>query len=412
MNFLLINYDFPPNPGIGGRRWAKLAKALAMDGHRIFVIKAETPDNVTASPWSQDVQHPNIQVFSAARIYPKALSHPKRTVLARAQYKFYQWLLKLQEDGTIYDQSIGWDKKLMPMAKEIIKSNEINVIIATGAPWNLLVYAAELKRQFPTCTLLADYRDPWLTARNYGMANLAAKRKNVESNKQKFVFEHADIITTPYDYLTQQLKDWSLAHCNHQPKFETIAHFFDSEDFEQKGAQREKDNEFRLVYAGDMYIGSEPQWQQFGALVKTYLQSAQQKKKQLRIDIYTSAFVPAFLHDIRCIAIHSPIGKSIFKVMQEADALLVVLPDNKKDELTTKFYEYLPLRKPTLMVASTGEATHFVTTHQLGIQAVEANEDVADFLEGNFVQHRFNVDFELSSHTSAQRAQQVLTLVK
>ncbi|MFM7235025.1 MAG: hypothetical protein ACKOZM_10590, partial [Flavobacteriales bacterium] len=158
MNFLLINYDFPPNPGIGGRRWAKLAKALALEGHHIFVIKAEHPGGINTSPWTSDTKHPNIHIYDAERVYPKSLSHPEKTLVARAQYKFHHWLLKLKQEGTIYDQSIGWEKNLIPIANQIISANAIDVIIATGAPWNLLVYAAKLKEQFPKCKLLTDYR--------------------------------------------------------------------------------------------------------------------------------------------------------------------------------------------------------------------------------------------------------------
>ena len=412
MNLLLINYDFPPNPGIGGRRWAKLSKALALTGHRVFVIKADPPKGISTSPWTADTQHPNIEVFEAARVYPKALSHPEKTILARAQYKFYQWLLKLNQPGTIYDQSIGWDKHMLPLAEKIITTHSIDVIIATGAPWNLLVYAAMLKKKFPKCKLLADYRDPWLTAVNYGMANLNDKRKHSESEKQKFVFEYADFITTPYTYLTRELQNWSNVHCRRQPRFETIEHFFDPSDFIENTTQHEDSDVFRLVYAGDMYIGSEPQWRLLAAIANDPAVSNACKNRPLQIDLYTSATVPDFIRESPSITIHRPVGKSIFRIMQQADALLVVLPDNKKDELTTKFFEYLPLRKPIFMVASRGEATQFITTHRLGIQATQPDASVIDFLCGNFTEQSFNAHFDLSSHTSAHRAQEVVTLVK
>jgi len=412
MNFLLVNYDYPPNPGIGGRRWAKLTKALALAGHHIFVIKADQPAGGNTSPWTSDTKHPNIHVYEATRAYPKALSHPEKTIVARAQYKFHKWLLTLKQDGTIYDQSIGWEKNVLSIAKEIISKNTIDVIVATGAPWNLLVYAARLKEEFPACKLLADYRDPWLTALNYGMAGLNSKRKNAEAAKQKFVFEHADFVTTPYTYLTRELEIWSRSHCQHQPTFATIEHFFDVEDFTGVAETHAESECFRLVYAGDMYIGSEPQWRQFAAIVQSYESDAASRHQPLQIDLYTSATVPDFIRSIPRVTIHRPVGKSIFRIMQEADALLIVLPDNKKDELTTKFYEYLPLRKPIFMVASTGEATRFIATHRLGIQATQTALEVTDFFSGNFGKKTFNIHFDLSSHTSNQRAIEVLTLVK
>ncbi|MFM7234461.1 MAG: hypothetical protein ACKOZM_07700, partial [Flavobacteriales bacterium] len=259
---------------------------------------------------------------------------------------------------------------------------------------------------------LTDYRDPWLTALNYGMAGLNGKRKNAEAAKQKFVFEHADFVTTPYSYLTNELQSWSSSNCRHQPSFATIEHFFDPEDFHDLVSSAPENDVFKLVYAGDMYIGSEQQWQQFSSMVSMYNSKAAYERRLLQIDLYTSATVPDYIRSLPNLMVHRPVGKSIFRIMQEADALLIILPDNKKDELTTKFYEYLPLSKPILMVASDGEATRFITTHRLGIQAIQSDAVLTDFFSGNFGKQSFNIHFDLSSHTSARRAQEVLSLVK
>ena len=174
--FLLINFDFPPNQGIGGRRWAKLAKALAAQGHEIFVIKAAPIARNKNSNWSEDVQHDRIHVLEIPRTYPTSISHPSGNLLGKIRFRLDRWRLLLTERGTIYDQSIGWDKEMMEPCRKWIQEHQINCIIVTGAPWNLLVYAAQLKAEFPQCRLLVDYRDPWLTAKNYGMQSLSPKR--------------------------------------------------------------------------------------------------------------------------------------------------------------------------------------------------------------------------------------------
>ena len=77
---LLCCYGFPPNTGIGGRRWAKLAKGLAQNGTAVEVINADLP-KTGASPWSEDVSHPLITVHSVPSDYPTALSHNRGGVL-------------------------------------------------------------------------------------------------------------------------------------------------------------------------------------------------------------------------------------------------------------------------------------------------------------------------------------------
>jgi hypothetical protein len=408
MNFLLINYDFPPNPGIGGRRWAKLAKALASIGNKVYVVKAEFPQGSGQSPWAHDVVHENIQVYSANRSYPRAVSHPAATIAGRILYRFHTYVLSLKEKGTIYDQSIGWNHTMMPLCRKILLENNIDAIIATGAPWNLLVFAAQLKEEFPSCKLLVDYRDPWLNARNYGMANLSAKRKQAEAAKQQFVFERTDAVSTPYAYLTQQLQIWSEGHCAHSPQFTTIEHFFDPEDYPPASESKLSKNVFRMVYAGDIYLGSAPQWEMLASIIKNYEASQQ---GSLLIELYTGAVVPEVIQSLPCVKVHPPVGKSIFSIMQSADALIVVLPENKKDERTTKFFEYLPLRKPLLVAAPPGEVTHFVEKNNLGVHTAQSEKVIDNFLSGHFTRSAFNQRFDVSSHTSLHRAGEIMNLL-
>jgi glycosyltransferase involved in cell wall biosynthesis len=410
MKILLINYDFPPNPGIGGRRWAKLAKYLALKGHQVFVVKAELPQTISTSTWEKDVSHPNIQVYNAARKYPRALSHPKEGWMGKIKFHAQKRLMQWREKGTIYDQSIGWHKTMFPSCRSILQNEKIDAIVATGAPWNLLVYAAQLKMEFPHVRLLADYRDPWLTAKNYGMAALKNARMNAEIKKQQFVFEHVDLVTTPYEYLTAELKSWSAQRCKHQPSFVTLPHFFDNEDFQFENAPHRPNDVFRVVYAGDIYVGSEPQWKQFQTLIES-LEHSLPSHTQMRFDIYTHAKMPTFISGMKSVHLHVPIGKDIFHVMNDADALLIVLPENKKNERTTKFFEYLPLRKPLLIVAPAGEVTQFVETNRLGIHASEFTDKVQTLISGTYAKYEFNNTFDIQSQTAKSRATELIELL-
>jgi len=409
MNILLINYDFPPNPGIGGRRWAKLAKYLAIGGHRLHVVKAALPDGVIPSAWSGDVTHPNIQIHSADRKYPKSLSHPQSGWLGKIKFHTQKKIMQWREKGTIYDQSIGWQKTMFPICRTILQTEKIDAVIATGAPWNLLVYAAQLKVEFPHVRLLVDYRDPWLTAKNYGMAALKNARMNAEIRKQKFVFEHADIVTTPYEYLTEELLAWCKERCSRCPRFATLAHFFDEQDFHSSTTHAKEEEVFRVVYAGDVYVGSEPQWRELEHTIERMERMG--TKKQLRFDLYTQAKMPERLTSLKSIRMHAPVGKEIFSIMQRADALLIVLPENKKDERTTKFFEYLPLRKPLFIIAPEGEVTHFVEANQLGVNCHQPESDLYTFFNGDYYEHSFNQIFSIETHTAHNRANEVISML-
>lgn len=410
MNFLLINYDFPPNPGIGGRRWAKIAKYLAQSGHHIHVVKADFPNGMHPSAWENDVVNDHIHVYNAPRKYPTALSHPQSSWTGKIKFHIQKRIMLWREKGTIFDQSIGWDKSMIPICRNIIRKEKITAIIATGAPWNLLVYSAQLKREFPNCKLLVDFRDPWLTARNYGMEGLSAARKKSESEKQQFVFEHADVVSNPYEYLTHQLQKWSTAHCKHQPNFITLAHFFDEQDFPENTSTKSDATTFKIVYAGDIYYGSEPQWNALADLMEDIKHRAG-GQLNVRLDLYTSAKIPSSIANKSWAHSHAPIGKSIFNIMHTADALLIVLPENKKDECTTKFFEYLPLRIPILAVSPTGGVTQFIEENRLGVHSGQSVETVESLFSGDFFLSHFNRSFEITLYKASSRANEVVELL-
>jgi hypothetical protein len=242
------------------------------------------------------------------------------------------------------------------------------------------------------------------------MAALKSARMNAEIRKQKFVFEQADIVTTPYPYLSKELETWSRDRCSKQPRFATLAHFFDADDFYIHEVSEKHTDIFRVVYAGDVYMGSEVQWKQF----QHFAESVQQKRMDqtnIRFDIYTHAKMPSSIVNMKDVFIHAPIGKEIFRVMASADALLIVLPENKKNERTTKFFEYLPLRKPLLIVAAKGEVTSFVESNQLGVDALQSPDTLVSFFNGDFYRNTFNKTFPIDAHTACSRVDEVIALL-
>jgi hypothetical protein len=121
--------------------------------------------------------------------------------------------------------------------------------------------------------------------------------------------------------------------------------------------------------------------------------------------------MPASILKLPCSKVHEPVGTLIFRIMQSADALLIVLPENKKNERTTKFIEYLPLRKPLLVIAPEGEVTQFVEANRLGIHTGQSVEKIESFFSGTFAQYEFNRAYDIQSQTANSRANELLELL-
>lgn len=379
-NILIVNFDFPPNQGIGGRRWGKLAKGLAIAGYNVFVIKADPVRNNSNSPWTDDVMHPNIHVYSIPRTYPEAFSHPENSFFGKLKYRFNKFKLLRKERGTIFDISIGWDKYFEPLAKKIISENNITNIVATGAPWNLMYFVCQLKQHFTDLNIISDFRDPWINAKNYGMQGLSSERKIHEEFKHQFVLSNSDVVITPAKDMTDELI--SADKKNSKAKFEVLGHFYDEDDVGDVSSTSKSD-EIVLVYGGDLYIGVEPQLQKFADDLAAIKLNDPNLYSKLKVKIFTNSTVPSFLKSVEVISTFPSIGKQIFKELRSAHYCLIFLPDNKKNHITTKSIEYLPFRKPFLVYAPAGDFTRFVGEHKLGFHMMSADVDVMNVIEKN-----------------------------
>jgi hypothetical protein len=362
MNVLIVNFDFPPNDGIGGRRWAKLAKALAAQGHGVWVIKADPLPGKEQSPWTSDLQHPNIHIQSVARAYPLVMQQPVKNVWDKLAYRWAKMQLERSFKGTIYDISLGWSTAMMQALEATCKRNNIHWILATGAPWNMLYDLANKVSTDANLKLLVDFRDPWINARNYGMANLSGQRLAWEKHKQLKVLNEASVVVSPYTHLTAALRAFAPES---KANFEVLTHFYDKDDL-PVSKPNDHSNEIRIVYGGEMYVECEPQLHWLSKMLTQLRSECVEVYQRLRFDFYSPADRSALFLEHPGVRFHAPIGKKIFLEFQQADGLLLLLTEAKRDDLTTKFFEYLPFHKPLLAMGSNGAVSDFVTTHALG----------------------------------------------
>ena len=176
---ILLCWDFPPNDGIGGRRWAKLIKYLAKSDVECHVIKCAKNAKSKNSSWTKDVQSDKIKIYNIEPYFLTKWLNGTSSGFKKIKFFIANKLMPLKFKGTIYDKAIGIENEIIKSAQDIINKNQIKYIIVTGAPFNLMFYIAKLLKNNPQLISLADYRDPWITAVNYGMKGLNESRKKV-----------------------------------------------------------------------------------------------------------------------------------------------------------------------------------------------------------------------------------------
>lgn len=415
-NILLVCYGFPPNTGIGGRRWAKLARELANRGFNVEVINAKLPDEQKQSSWKKETDHPNIKVHSIPMNFPAIFLKQIKTLKDKVCYALTVKYMNFRLKGTIYDTTVFAEKTFLNKARELVKSCDIGTLIVTGAPFNLLYYSAKLRNYFPELKLIADYRDPWLDSVNYGMPNLNEKRKRNEEDKQKVVFQNADFIVTPYQFMISEFEKTALDCHSVRSEYKVLTHFYDSEDLKvNRQYVKRPDTDLKIIYGGALYSNTELVLKQFSKTLCDFERESPEKYNQLKITMYIRDFDQgsAIFKSNSVVKVFPVIGKEFFQKIQESDMPMVLLADYNKNYRTTKFMEYLPFKKPLFYIGPIGEVAKYIDKNDLGYVFENGNVDwnllVDDF---NNQKLRNNPDFDYSKYSLSKVTDQLIELIE
>ena len=366
--FLLLNYTFPPNPGVGGRRWAKFARALAEAGHTVHVICVE-PYESSTSHWTKDVEHPGIIVHPLAAHYPLVVLRGVNGFADKVKYRLAIKKLERTVKGTIYDKAANWEKPMKELAFSLMDQHNITEVIATGAPFNIPFFAVQWKQERSEIKVYSDLRDPWTTNKHYGMANLSAERKAYEQEKEAAVLAQSDLITVPIEPMLQHYRGLNADRAN---RMALLPHAYDHRDFEYL-PQSSRDGKKRFVYGGTLKLdGME---KVFGKLIETLVNLksilSTEQFDLLRFDFYThtpmmqEAVKEAGLEGVINFLKPIPAAQYLAK-LGESSFPMIFLSHYVKDWMITKFCEFLPLRKPIMVFSEVGLVSTFVTQNQLG----------------------------------------------
>jgi glycosyltransferase involved in cell wall biosynthesis len=166
MRALILAYDFPPLVSVGGLRpysWYRYLKQFGVEptvvtrqwsnehgGALDYVAPSDAKEIVVeASQFGTILRTP----------YEPNLSN---RLLRRSRTRF-QWIRRAitasYEIGQ-YLLPIGPRRELLLAARRYLREHGAEVIVATGEPFVLFVYASQLSKEFGI-PWIADYRDPW-----------------------------------------------------------------------------------------------------------------------------------------------------------------------------------------------------------------------------------------------------------
>src|ERR1700733_4906340 len=180
---LIVCTAFPPFPGIGGRRWAKLPKYFVKNDITCQVGNAHN-FSATQSLWTRDVQQPKIIAHPVKLRLQYWMGDNSRGLFYRIVAKIVRTLINYTKYSPYFSSSIS-KKKLQNKCGSLIQKFDIKTVIASGDPY-LHYYVTQLKETHDIRVIL-DYRDTW-NDRPYYSQN----RFHKLTSKQRLYFEFCE----------------------------------------------------------------------------------------------------------------------------------------------------------------------------------------------------------------------------
>ena len=361
---LIVCYSFPPYFGIGGRRWAKFSKYIKLLGTEVFVISSKNPFK-EKSNWTTDIE--GINVTRLPLIYPKALISFPKSIVGRLRYKFSIFILKLRTKGNYYDKTIFWEKQFLNQAKKIIEENQIKNIIVSGAPFHLTTYCLKLKEWDSNLNLIVDFRDFWTDDLSLGpLGSISQKRINYELELEKKVFKKADYIITVSEFISK-----TLINKHSSNKVLTIINGFDEDDYDSKLSASKKSNDIKFVFTGTLYQNINTSFIPFCKAIRLLKNNEPDLYNMVTFDFYGSSsqfnidLVKQYELDNVSFHKNLPLTQA-YKIVAEADYCMLFLNDSYTFSLSTKFCEYIGLRKSIVLFSKQGESSDFIQQNSLG----------------------------------------------
>jgi len=371
---IVICFSFPPQSGIGGRRWAKFAKYFKRSGIDFKIITTAPMD--WNSEWAKDVETYKDQIISLPSGYPAILRSKPKSFFEKLSYRFQSIRLSVLSDGNFYDHSLCWSKRLMPEIENLIAEG-YTTVIASGGPFHYLYELSKLKSKYgDRIKLVADFRDPWTTNRtSFGYAELATPRFKIEQEKERQVIQAFDCVVCVAQEMTDHFAKL-ISNPMRKVAFKTIMNGFDPDELISNVTERREDK-FQFVFVGTLYRKAQKSIEAFSLAVSAL------NEANIEFHFYgdRTEEANAVLTKTNHVYLHSTLKlNDAHEVMLNADVAMLFITDDLTYSFSTKFCEYIAYKKPIWVVSKFGKTPGFILKNKIGYHSLTDIESISLFL--------------------------------
>ncbi len=167
-NVLILAFDFPPFPSVGGLRPFSWYQGFLENGlypivvTRQWVIKYNNRLDYLLAGWSKGtVIEENEKGLILRTAYEPNLSNKLFVKYGPDKYRFLRKAITGWFEFSQFLWLTGTKVQLYQGARLFLQKNKVDAIIATGDPFILFRYAYLLGKEFDL-PWIVDYRDPWI----------------------------------------------------------------------------------------------------------------------------------------------------------------------------------------------------------------------------------------------------------
>ena len=417
---VLLCYYFPPNTGVGGRRWLKFCSTLTQEDVEVTVFIPRRFILKNQPSWKDELEKlENIRIIELNDHYPKILLDTPQTVAEKIKYRLSDALIGFFTEGNKSDPSAFWGKLVREKVAPYLEANHVQNLIVSGIPFHYFYDAAQLKAKAPELNLILDFRDLWTDSGSSYGANVKRQqpgRYPFECKAERFSVEQADHILCASDDIADILRRKYPAQ---HPRMHTVLNGFDAAGLET-AAQAAYSGTIRIAYIGTINCARD----YYMHLVNGLLQLKKSNPglyRHLQLDFYGNTNL-AFQQDLLAVqpenvTFHGKISpQQVKEVLHAADMVLYIKrEDELQNSFASKFFEYLCARRFILLLSPEGKVTEYVRNNRIG--TVLRKDAVAAALERVFSDYMngkldFNATLDISDFRYDVIAKKVKALLK
>ncbi len=228
----------------------------------------------------------------------------------------------------------------------------------------------------------------------------------METELQTKVISATDLILSPNAEMQKYFAD------NFKKHSYCLPHCYDDADISGTASlTKAVSGNINLIYGGAFYAGIEENI----SLIKQFIDILSDSKT-VRADFYVS--IKGFEKELA----HPSIKRSdyidseeYFGRVKNADLAILILPPNRVNAMSSKFYELVALRKPILYFGLEGSVSEFLIKHRLGFHITRQNmkeqaQSVVSNMSGPQVP---DLKYNIESHTFSHQTKLLIdTLLK